>query len=100
MLDCCSTASSVTNLPDWLHPETDEFNLWDIVLRLYRCPSCGALWVWRSQSHGHQDWDQTFHRIGSSADFDRLLAVEQESKNQRLIALKIKYEQNGWKWKW
>lgn len=100
LLNCCLSARVRSNFQGWLVPETDELNFWDVKLRLYRCPSCSTLWKWRSQSHGHQDWDQHLSKIGDRAEFNLVVIEEGRLKDERLAELKRTYEKNGWEWKW
>jgi hypothetical protein len=100
LLNCCPSAGIRSNFQQWLAPETDELNLWDVKLRLYRCPSCSTLWKWRSQNHGQQDWDQQLSQVVDTSEFDLAVIEETKAKDGRQAELKRLYEKNGWEWKW
>jgi hypothetical protein len=100
MKRCCAEAESKPDFLGWLAPITDQKSLWDIRLRLYQCPSCGAYWLWKSVSQGHQDWDQSFERIASQHAFEERVRIEEAAVAERLAELKRTYERNGWPWRW
>lgn len=100
MLTCCPTAREELDHLAWLAPESSRVEFGDVRMRLFRCPSCNALWLWRSTCQGHNDWDQSFTPVESASAFRELVEHEESEKSGRLAKLKALYEANGWEWKW
>jgi hypothetical protein len=100
VLNCCAAASEKSNHLGWLVPELPERDLWDVRLRLLRCPACRALWTLKSTCQGHQDWDEALWRVDSQQAFEDLVRQEEGQMKSRIEALKRTYAENGWEWKW
>lgn len=98
ILDCCVRGSLQSDIEVWLVPEIElqQFNTCHI--QLFRCPSCGALWVRKAELVGHKEWDYTLDRILSRKDFDILIEAQRQSDQVALEKLKQLYVEHGLEW--
>lgn len=97
-VNCCLTARVHLHAEEWLTPESEVEHCWMGRLRLYRCPSCGQLWVWRNELVGHQEWDVTWRALGIDEALATIVADRREEDERRQSELKLEYEALGLEW--
>lgn len=97
-LNCCWPARLKWNVEAWLIPESEVIQLWIDRFRLYRCPSCGQLWIWRSELVGHQEWNLTWRKVESAETFHEVIADQRAEDEKKQAKLKKQYEELGLEW--
>jgi hypothetical protein len=97
-LDCCLKARLQINVDEWLISESQVEQFWLCRMRLFRCPSCQQLWIWRSELVGHKEWDQTWTKADSNLFFSKILEEQLAADQKRQSELKTQYEMMGLEW--
>ncbi len=97
-LNCCIRSRLRLNVDGWLIPESDLKQFWMTRLQLFKCPSCGQLWLWRSELVGHQEYDITWAPLESAEAFELAAAMQVAKDTRRQAELKQEYERLGLEW--
>lgn len=97
-LNCCIKAKLKVDIAGWLIEESDIVQLWCCRMQLLRCPSCGQLWLWKSELVGHKEWILTWTEVASRLDFDMTVARQKSEDEAKQEKQKMEYEKLGLDW--
>ena len=98
-MDCCAK-SRVPGFGAHLIPVSEEIDIWNVKLQLFRCSACSSLWTVRQNCVGHQDWTREVQKVSSEEAFAELVQAQEREKRQRWAELRAVYEREGKEWKW